>query len=125
MNTASGPPGSKMVEGQCPPLYAEGLFVRAFGEAYFVKHFEWLLRRDPEFGQDSYGQTTRLYTERCFVMHGDLNKLVENDGWKSKSEFKAYIEAVEKVSDLGEKMLTEPSLSLLPLVSLVSTAACM
>lgn len=41
-----------------PPLYAEGLFVLAFGKAYFVEHVEWLLRRDPVFGRDSYGQTT-------------------------------------------------------------------
>ena len=51
MNTGSGPPGTKVTDGQVPPLYAEGLFVLAFGKAYFVKHFEWLLRRDPEFGR--------------------------------------------------------------------------
>ena len=61
MNIGSGPPGSTLKEGQCPPLYAEGLFVRAFGECYFTKHFEWLLRRDPEFGRDSHGQHIRLY----------------------------------------------------------------
>ena len=72
-----------------------------------MKHFEWLLRRDPEFGKDSYGQTTRLYIERCFIMQRDLSELVENDGWKLKSEFKAYIETVEKVPDLGEKQYAD------------------
>ena len=68
MNVASGPPGTILKEGECPLLYVEGLFVRAFSEAYFTKHFEWLLRFDPEFGRDSWGQTLRIYVERCFVM---------------------------------------------------------
>ena len=96
-----------MAEGQCPLLYAKGLFVRAFGGAYFVKHFKCFLRRDLKFGQNIYGQTTWLYIECGFVMQRDLNKLVENNGWKSKSEFKAYIKAVEKVPDLGEKQYAD------------------
>ena len=57
MNLGSGPAGTQVRRGQTPPLYAEGLFVIAFGKAYFVKHFQWLLRNDPEFGRDSYGQS--------------------------------------------------------------------
>ena len=68
MNLGSGPPGTQVRRGQVPPLYAEGLFVIAFGKAYFVKHFQWLLRRDPEFGRDSYGQSICLYIERCYIM---------------------------------------------------------
>ena len=49
--------------------YAESLFVPVFDEAYFKKNFHWLLRNDPEFGRDSYGQTIRLYIERCYAMY--------------------------------------------------------
>ena len=55
VNVGSGPPGTTLTSGQCPPLYVEGLFVRAFGKSYFLRHFDWLLRRDPEFGHDSHG----------------------------------------------------------------------
>ena len=43
MNGESGPPGTALTSGQCPPLYFEGLFTRAFGESYFLRHFDWLL----------------------------------------------------------------------------------
>ena len=89
MNVASGPPGTILKEVQCPPLYAEGLFVRAVGEAYFTEHFEWLLRNDPELGRHSHGQTLRLYTERCYVMKRDFDNLVIDDGWKTMPEFAA------------------------------------
>ena len=92
-----------MSKDQCPPLYAQGLFIRAFGEAYFVKHFDWLLRRDPNLGNDSYGQTLRLYIERCFVMQRDLDSLADDDGWKSRSEFKACVGAIKRIPDLNEK----------------------
>ena len=65
MNMGSGTPGTNVDKGQCPPLYTEGLFIRAFGEAYFVKNFGWFLRRDPELVRDSYVQNVWLYIERC------------------------------------------------------------
>ena len=87
MITGTGPPGIKVGEGKCPPLYAEGLCIRAFGGAYFVKHFEWLLRRDLDLGRDSYGQNVRLYIEHCYIMRKDLDDLMDG-GWKHKQEFK-------------------------------------
>ena len=66
MNTATGPPGTLNDDPKrCPPLYAAGLFVCAFGEAYFERHFEWLLRNDPKFGRDSYGQTALSTLSGC------------------------------------------------------------
>ena len=44
MNTGSRQPGTKVSDGQVPTLYVEGLFVLAFGKAYYVKHFELLLQ---------------------------------------------------------------------------------
>ena len=92
--TASGPPGTKLREDQCPPLYAEGLFVRAFGDAYFKKHFEWLLWSDPEFGHDSYGQAVRLYPERVYIMKKELDDLI-NGGWQEREEYAPYLKAVD------------------------------
>ena len=66
-------------------------------------HFQWLLRSDPEFGPDSYGNSIRLYVERCYVMWRDMNCLFEDEGWKRRPEFKAYLNAIEKVPDLGNK----------------------
>ena len=109
MNTASGPPRAKLSEGRCPVLYAKGLFVCAFGNAYFARHFEWLLRSDPEFGSDSYGQSIWLYVERCYLMRRDLDELVDNDGWKLKPEFADYIEAIETMPDLGDKIQASKS----------------
>ena len=39
MNAGSGPPSTQLKEGECPPIYAEGLFVRGFGNACFGRHF--------------------------------------------------------------------------------------
>ena len=79
MNAASGPPGTKLKEGECPPIYAEGLFVCGLRDACFERHFDWLLRSDPGFGKDSCGQTIRLYPERCFIMMRDLEDLMKDD----------------------------------------------
>ena len=103
MNTASGLPGSKLKEEECPPLYAEGLCVHVFGEAYLAKDFEWLLRRDPEFGSDRFGQILRLYPESCFVIKRELEELMKDNGWRARPEFAAYIKALDKIPDLGEK----------------------
>ena len=90
-------------KGECSPIYAECLFICAFAEAHFVEHFEWLERRDPMFGPDSYGQSIRLYVERCYLMWRNMNELVDEDGWKKKAEFKRYLDAIEKIPDLGNK----------------------
>ena len=46
--------------------------------------------------------------ERCYVMWRDMNCLFEDEGWKRRPEFKAYVNAIEKVPDLGNKnTLTE------------------
>ena len=49
MNTASSAAGAKVRKGQCPVLYVEVLFVRAFDDVYFARHFQWLIRCDPSF----------------------------------------------------------------------------
>ena len=109
MNVGSGPAGTTVSAGQCPPLYAQGLFVRAFGKSYFQRHFDWLLRRDPVFGHDSHGQTIRLYPERCYLMYRDLDELRTDDGWKNKPEFKEYLDAVKRIPDLGQKEYADRS----------------
>ena len=55
--TLIGSPGAKLSKGQCPVIYAGGLFVCAFEKPYLIRNFEWLLRHDPEFEKDSYGQS--------------------------------------------------------------------
>ena len=109
MNVASGPSGTMLKEGECPLLYAEGLFIRAFGEAYFTKYFEWLLRNDPNLGRDGHGQTLWLYIERCYIMKRDFDNLENDDGQKTMPEFAAYLKAVECVPDLGEKHYADKS----------------
>ena len=104
MNTTSGPPGtSNNIEEHCPVLYAQGLFIQGFGKAFFRKHFDWLLRNDPEFGTDSYGQTARLYVERVFVMHNEFEELVNEDKWKEHTAFAPFIEALDSIPDLKNK----------------------
>ena len=89
MNTASGPPGTPNDDPEaCPPLYAEGLWIRAFGEAYFERHFKWLLRNDPEFSTDSYGKTAWLYVERVYLMNRAFVELADKEGWKPHPAFK-------------------------------------
>ena len=101
MTTGSDPPGTKVSAGQCPLLYVEGLLVRAFGEAHFKKHFEWLMRCDPKLGGDSYGRTIRLYVERVYVIKRDLD--YSSDNWATMKEFQAYVSAIENVPDLEKK----------------------
>ena len=109
MNVGSGPPGTQLKKGECSPIYAECLFICGFGEANFIDHFKWLERSDPEFGPDSFGQSIRLYVERVYDMWKDMNDLVENDGWKSRPEFRPYVNAIEKVPDLGNKQYADKS----------------
>ena len=103
MTVGSGPPRTTLINGQYPLLYAKGLFVRAFYRSYFMCHFDWLLRRDPEFGHNSHGQTIWLYPERCYLAQRDLDELRTNDGWNKDPEFKEYIEAIVTMPDLGMK----------------------
>jgi len=108
MNSASGVPCTlNNNKENCPPLYAQGLFVQGFGDAYFTKHFKWLLRCDPQFSSDSYGQTTRLYPERVYLMMRDFHLLKKNDGWKELSEFAPFLKAVSSIPDLGDKILVD------------------
>ena len=111
MNTASGKPGTANENAaHCPPLYAQGLLVRGYGEAYFEKHFDWLLCSDPEFGPDSWGQTTRLYLIRIYMMNKGLEDLMELEKageLRSHESFAAYYDAVDAIPDLQDKTLVD------------------
>ena len=94
-------------EKHCPPLYAQGLFIQGFGETFFSKHFNWLLRLDPQYGSTSYEQSARLYPGRVYLMHQDFQILVHNDGWKDQTAFAPFLKAVQSILDLGDKTLAD------------------
>ena len=76
-----------------------------------MKHCMWILWTNPKIGQDSYGQTNWLHIECCHIMQSNLYDLEDNGRQKCKPEFKAYLKAVETVSDLGKKKYTDRTFS--------------
>ena len=64
--------------------------------------FHFLKIDDPYLGNNTYGHIARLGPERCYVMHSLLSEL-ENGGWKTKPEFKRYLEAYPKVISAAVK----------------------
>ncbi|KAK1733485.1 hypothetical protein QTG54_015773 [Skeletonema marinoi] len=85
--------------GDTPVFYAMLLFFQAFGDAYFDDQFHFVMKDDPVLGEGSFGQTSRFCVERLYIMHKLLAEL-ENDGWKTKIQFKAYKRALRGVSNL-------------------------
>ena len=85
-----------------PPIYIEGLFICAFCETYFDRHFEFLSGKDPQFG-NSYGQTMRLYIEHAAIMHEEVEFMVNNwDNNERCPHFKAFNEAIDKLPESGD-----------------------
>ena len=99
MNTASGLPGTANDnEKYCPPLYAQGLLVLGFADAYYTDHVDWLSRNDPFFGPDSHGNTARDYIIRVFMMDKGLNDLIEAEKQgtlRDHPAFALYYDVVE------------------------------
>lgn len=58
--------------------------------------FSYLKKDDPYLGQNTYGHLSRLGPERCYVMHSLLVEL-ENGGWKTKDEYKRFLDVVPNV----------------------------
>lgn len=90
----------KLQSTQCrsPTFYVMILFFSAFGKAYFNDMFDWTMRDDPLLGSGSYGQTSRLCVERCYIMHKFLAEL-EDGGWEQRAEFNAYKAALEEIEE--------------------------
>ena len=108
MHSATGKLGTENNnENKCPPLYVQGLFIQGFGDVFYSSHFDWLLRSDPVFGSDSYGQSARLYSDRVYLMHRDFQMLVENYGWNALPAFAPFLNAVTNIPDLGDETLAD------------------
>jgi hypothetical protein len=83
-----------------PTFYTMLLFHRAFCEFAFDDSFDFLLRNDPYYGVNTFGQVARLMPERAYVMYHRLQQL-KNGGWKTVSwEEKEY--STNAVGDIVE-----------------------
>lgn len=67
-----------------PTFYTMLLFHRAFCEYAFNDSFGFLLRNDPYYGKNTFGQVARLMPERVAVMYQRLQEL-KGGKWKHVS----------------------------------------
>ena len=92
-------------EDNTPLFYAQLLFLKAFSESFFNNAYDMAMRADVQYGRSSYGYTSHLCLERCYVMRKQLNDLLDNsssDSWQRRSEFADYREAILDISELGD-----------------------
>jgi hypothetical protein len=87
---------NNIVDEAPPVFYTVLLFVQGFGRAFFLNHFNWIMRSKPNFGEKTYGFLSPYCVEHTYVMHRDLRAL-ENGGFKNNPYFSDYTKAVEKV----------------------------
>ena len=73
------------------------------------------MRSDLQLGCASYGYSSRLCVEQCYVMKMQLNNLSGESSdkcWKNCAECADYREAVAVISKLDEVQMAEESLSI-------------
>lgn len=79
-----------------PTFYTMLLFHKAFCDYAFNDNFAFLLRDDPYYGINTFGQGSRHMAVRCYVMRKQLDEL-KNGGWKEKDEFTKFKEALANI----------------------------
>ncbi len=84
--------------GESSTFYTMLLFHRGFCEYMFNDNFGFLLRNDPFFGPNTFGQCARFMPERTYVMQKQLNEL-KDEGWKTKAEFEPFVKALAGVPE--------------------------
>jgi hypothetical protein len=57
------------------------LFHRAFCKYTFDDTFDFMLKDDPYYGKNTFGQVARLMPERAYVVHQRMKQL-KDGGWK-------------------------------------------
>jgi hypothetical protein len=68
--------------GKVPPtFYTMLLFHRAFCKYTFDDTFDFMLKDDPYYGKNTFGQVARLMPERAYVVHQRMKQL-KDGGWK-------------------------------------------
>lgn len=99
VDDAATPPVNKR-QGVTPTYYTMLLFHQAFCEYAFNDNYEFILRNDPYYGRNTFGQVSRLMPERAAVMHQKVHELMDG-GWRNKEEFKPFLEALDRVPESG------------------------
>lgn len=84
-------------DDEAPPVfYTVLLFVQGFSRSFFMDHFNWIMRSNPNFGNASYGFLSPYCPEHAYVMDRDLESL-ENGGYKTNPHFAPYLKVLETV----------------------------
>lgn len=81
-----------------PPVYIEGLFIVAFCDRFFDRHFDFVSAGDPQF-PNSFGHQMRLYIEHAAFMHDDLLDMMAN--FQTMEEFEPFMKAINKLPASG------------------------
>ena len=92
-------------DDRTPVFYAQLLFLKGFACAFFNNAFDLAMRADSEYGRSSFGYTSRMCVERCYLARKQLDELLDDSSthsWKKHPDFCAYREAIADISELGE-----------------------
>jgi hypothetical protein len=83
-------------DDEAPPVfYVVLIFVQTFSRAWFINHFHWRMRSNPNFGKGAYGQLSPYCLEHTYVMSRDLEAM-ENGRYKTHPAFAHFMQALEK-----------------------------
>ena len=79
-----------------PVFYMVLIFVQAFASAFFLDHFQWRMRANPNFGKGTYGLLSPYCPEHTHVIQRDLQRL-EKGGYKTHPSFANCMAVLSKI----------------------------
>jgi hypothetical protein len=82
--------GTKDDNEALPVFYVVLIFVQVFSRAWFIDHFNWRMRSNPNFGKGTYSHLSPYCSEHIYVMSRDLEAM-ENGRYKTNPPFAQFM----------------------------------
>jgi hypothetical protein len=101
-----------------PAFHTMLLFFSGFCKYTFTDHFELLKKNDPYFGDGTSGQISRFMSLVAYCVDNDMNQLkIDNGtGWKTKNEFRPYLDAIRNVPAVTTHAANQAFYESLPMI---------